>query len=279
MDDSRNSRNIALFGEKGQANIAAPKVTIVGAGGLGAPVAQELAYLGVFHYTLVDGDIVAVSDLNRLKGATLADVGEKKVVVTKRMIQSVQPAASVLDIDKWLVDAPEAITAADVVFGCLDKDIHRIDLIKLCTQAGVPFFDLATDVIADDDKLIYGGRILWSGNRQRCPFCMDLLDQEALRQDSMSPEQRADYDRIYGVPKNALGETGPSVVSINGVVASAAVTEFMASVTGLREPIALLTYRADQGTMRASLDAPAVGCPYCTRSLIVQPRAAPNVRG
>lgn len=267
MNAGRNSRNIALFGKEGQEKIAATKVTIVGAGGLGAPVTQDLAYLGVLDYTLVDGDVVTMSSLNRLKGATPADIGEKKVSVTKRLIESIQPQAKVLDIDKWLVDAPRAaIAGADVVFSCLDKDIHRVEAMKLCTAAGVPFFDLATDVITDENSLLYGGRVLWSGNGERCPFCMDLLDQEALRRDSMSPEQRADYDRIYGVPKTALNETGPSVVSVNGVVSSAAVTEFTAWVTGLREPKPLLTYRADQGSMRVSLDAPAEGCPYCSQA-------------
>jgi molybdopterin/thiamine biosynthesis adenylyltransferase len=265
MIEARNSRNIALFGSEGQTRIARTKVTIVGLGGLGAPLAQDLAYLGVLNYQLVDGDLVTPSSLNRLKGATPTDLGAKKVVVARRMIEAIQPTARVEDIDAWLLEAPpEAITDADVVFGCLDRDIHRVDLIKVCTEAGVPMFDLATDVVADGDALVYGGRVLWSGRGERCPYCMDLLDQEAMRRDSLTPAQRDDYDKIYGVPKHQLADTGPSVVSINGVVASAAVTEFMVWVTGLRAPRTLLTYRADQGSMRISLDRPAAGCPYCS---------------
>ncbi len=266
MTESRNSRNVALFGEEGQERITGTKVTIVGLGGLGAPVAEDLAYLGVLDYRLIDGDIVTASSLNRLKGATTTDVGKKKVVVAKTMIETIQPAADVKDIDGWLAEAPpEEIVQGDVVFGCLDKDIHRIELIKLCRQAGVPFFDLATDVINHDNKLVYGGRVLWSGHGDRCPYCMDLLDQEAMRRDNLTPDQRADYDKVYGVPKTELGGTGPSVVSINGVVASAAVTEFMVWVTGLRAPKPLLTYRGDQGSMRVCVDPPAEGCPYCSR--------------
>jgi hypothetical protein len=121
-------------------------------------------------------------------------------------------------------------------------------------------------VIKDESSLINGGRVLWTGHGDRCPFCMDLLDEEALRRESMSPEQRADYGGIYGVPENALGETGPSGVSINGVVASAAVTELMVWVAGLRAPKSLLTYRADQGGIRVSLDEPVEGCPYCSEA-------------
>src|SRR4029453_14795948 len=98
MTADRNTRNIALFGAEGQARIARTKVTIVGAGGLGAPAAQDLAYLGVLDYRLVDGDIVTTSRLNRMKGATPPDVGEKKVLVVERMIRAIQPTARVTPI-------------------------------------------------------------------------------------------------------------------------------------------------------------------------------------
>lgn len=264
MTSDRNSRNIALFGTAGQRRIADTKVAIVGNGGLGAPAAQDLAYLGVLDYRLIDGDVVTTTSLNRMKGATPQDVGEQKVVVVERMIKAIQPTANVTPIFGWLAGAAAAIAEADVVFGCLDKDIHRVQLIKLCAQAGVPFFDLATDTDDQHGPLTYGGRVLWSGDGERCPFCMDLLDQDAMRRDSLPAEARADYDKIYGVKTDDLDEYGPSVVSLNGVIASLAVTEFMVWVTGLRAPQPLLTYRAERGIVRMSLDAPVEGCPYCS---------------
>lgn len=85
-----------------------------------------------------------------------------------------------------------------------------------------------------------------------------------MTRDSMTPEQRAADARIYGVMRDALAGTGPMVVSVNGAVASIAVTEFMVYVTGLRQPAAQLTYRADQQAIRRSLDPPEEGCYYCT---------------
>jgi hypothetical protein len=72
----------------------------------------------------------------------------------------------------------------------------------------------------------------------------------------MSPDEREIDRRIYGVDRDALARAGPSVVSVNGVVASLGVTEFMAHVTGLREPVRQLTYRADLGTVTKLLDPP-----------------------
>lgn len=263
MNKDRNDRNIRLFGVEGQKRIAQLKVTVVGNGGLGGSVDQDLAYLGVLDYCLVDADDVTTTSLNRLKTATPADIGKKKVDVAKTMIEAIQPDARVKAIDKWIADAPEAIERADVVFGCLDKDIHRVELIKLCTSARVPFFDLATDVDDRHGSLTYGGRVLWSGEGDRCPFCMDLLDQDAMRRDSLPAAAREDHDRIYGIDQVDLDEGGPSVVSLNGVIASMAVMEFMVWVTGLRAPRELLTYRAERGIVRQCIDPPNDGCPYC----------------
>jgi molybdopterin-synthase adenylyltransferase len=262
MIDSRYSRNEALFGAEGQRLIAATKATIIGLGGLGCHVAQLLGYLGVIDYHLVDKDIVSESSMNRLIGAVPADVDTlAKVQGAERLIRTIHPDASVKPIQDWLESERGGVAIA--VFGCLDRDLHRVALIERCVASGVPFFDLATDT---DNRagLVYGGRVLFSGDRDRCPFCMDLLDQDELREDTMTAATGEAHDRIYGVDRDALDGTGPSVVSINGVVASLAVTEFMVWRTGLRAPNGLLTYRADQGGVRVSRDTPRDGCPFCS---------------
>jgi molybdopterin-synthase adenylyltransferase len=54
------------------------------------------------------------------------------------------------------------------------------------------------------------------------------------------------------------------VVSVNGVVASLAVTEFIAFVTDLRPPFAQLIYRGESGVVRRVLDEPQPGCYFCS---------------
>jgi hypothetical protein len=60
-----------------------------------------------------------------------------------------------------------------------------------------------------------------------------------------------------------LDQVGPSVVSINGVVASLAVTEFMLNVTGIRLAKRLLTYRGQMGVVTVKSEEPAPNCYYC----------------
>jgi hypothetical protein len=262
----RYSRNEGLFGAEGQRRIRETKVAIVGLGGLGSHVAQQLAHLGVENYGLVDFDIVTNSSLNRLVGAQEADVEgkTKKIAVAERMIKSIKADAAVHPEEARVTDAGvEAVIArADIVFGCLDRDLARLQLTELCARYGRTLFDLASDVNDEDDELRYGGRVVVCDSN-RCLACLALLDQREMARDSMSPDQREAHDRIYGVRSSALGETGPMVVSINGAVASIAVTEFMALVTGLRAPLTNLQYYAERQVVRRSTDQPAPDCYYC----------------
>lgn len=267
MADGRHSRNEALFGPEGQEKIAATRVTIIGVGGLGSHIAQQLACLGVATQTPVDFDIVTSSSMNRLVGAFDTDVAAKtkKVMVAKRMIEAINPGAVVASVDAKIdtAEAEAAIATADVVFGCLDRDLPRLELTELCSRYAKPLFDLATDTGGEGEDVWYGGRVVFA-NGAGCLVCRNLLDQQEMTRDSMTPEQREVHDRIYGVARGALGETGPMVVSINGVVASLAVTEFMVFVTGMREPVPHLIYRGHAATVGRNNDPPEPGCYFCT---------------
>lgn len=263
----RYSRNEGLFGTAGQAKIAATGVAIIGLGGLGSHVTQQLAHLGVRSYALIDFDHVTESSLNRLIGAIDADIAARtlKIDVAERVITGVQPDASINKINQPLTDpaAIAAISSADVVFGCVDRDIHRLDLTDIAARHAKPYFDLATDTAGDDHE-IYGGRVILADGTQ-CLVCLpEVLDQQAIALDRLDPDLLEAHNRIYGISSEALDRAGPAVVSINGVVASLAVTEFMARTTGLREPVKHLIYRADLGIVRRSNDRPAPDCYYCT---------------
>jgi molybdopterin-synthase adenylyltransferase len=162
-------------------------------------------------------------------------------------------------------DATQALTRADLVLGGLDNDAPRLHLIDLASQHQIIYIDAATDTHADAGPLVYGGRVVVAGIGPGCLFCLDQLDQRQIRQAAMTDEERTADAAIYGVPVDALDGTGPSVVTINGVVSLAA-TEAMIHLTGLRVPQKQLTYRADLGGVRINLDPPSRStCPYCAR--------------
>jgi molybdopterin/thiamine biosynthesis adenylyltransferase len=264
-DDTRYSRQVLLFGKDGQRRLAGKRVAIMGLGGLGAHVALQLSYLGVRHFVLADGDVVTESSLNRLVGATEADLTSKttKVAVAERQIRAIQPTAEVTGIPKPL-EAEEVratLAGADIVIGCLDDELARLHLLERASDRGIPYLDLATDT----GEGFYGGRVLFTLGDNGCLSCRDELDQQELARAAMDDEQRRAHDRIYGIPRSQIGETGPSVISLNGVVASLGVTEFMVWATGLRQPKPHLVYRGDLGIVTQNIDPPRPDCYYCTR--------------
>ena len=260
--ENRYSRQIALFGSEGQDRIATTSAAIVGIGGLGSHLAQQLAYLGVVDFILIDSDAVSMSNLNRLIGAEHTDVGALKVEVADREIRLVQPDATVdIAAAQFVADkAPEALKRADVLFGCVDDDVARLELVRHASVHALPYVDLASDVASTGE---FGGRVVFAKDGERCLSCLGELDQHALARAQMTEEQRAADDKIYGIERNALADSGPSVVSVNGVVASLAVTEFMVWRTGLREPAGYLNYRGDRGTVGSRADPKRTYCHYC----------------
>ncbi len=262
--EQRYQRHDDFFGKAGQELLGRTRVGIVGLGGLGSHVAQQLAYLGLSRLVLLDGKSVSLSNLNRLIGATQADAeeGTSKVYVAERLIKLIQPTADVESVQSDFDPGhpPPELSEVDVVFGCVDEDLPRLHLLEYCFPRGLPYIDLATDILPEGE---YGGRVVFGLGGKRCLICHDELDQHALARARMTPEQRAADDEIYGVKRGALDETGPSVVSLNGVIASLAVTEFAVWRTGLREPQGYLNYRADQGTVGRRADPTRSFCHYC----------------
>lgn len=259
----RYSRQEAFFGKAGQEQLAALKIAIVGLGGLGSHIAQQLAYLGVKHYALIDHDQVDRSNLNRLIGANEADIGTKKTEIAERLIKTVQPQARTQKIGEGLrsQQAFEAIERSDFVFGCVDNDGVRLILLELCCAHQRPYLDLATD---SPDAASFGGRAVFTGLGKGCPKCLNELDADEIDLYFSSPAQRAEKARIYGVSEAALEATGPSVVFLNGLVASMGVCEFASFVTGgIRPPFPYLVYRGEMGVVTRPPHKKEGTCYYC----------------
>jgi molybdopterin-synthase adenylyltransferase len=263
MSDERLSRNELLFGREAQTRLRQMHVAVVGLGGLGSHVVQQLAYLGVNRFTLVDHDVVEESNLNRLVGAGYADIGMKKVDIASRVIESIDPTVKVHAFFEMIeaIQVKSAVRRSDVIFGCVDRDLPRLELTDLSARGSLPYFDLASDT-GDNRRLWYGGRVVFS-NGSGCLSCLGLLDQEEMRRDLLSPEHRDAHDSAYGLDSAVLEGPGPSIVSVNGVVSSLAVTLFMEFVTGLSEPPRHLRYLGEQRVLRVSLDEPDPQCFYC----------------
>lgn len=264
--NNRFDRNIRLFGAEGQARLARARVGIVGLGGLGSHVVQQTAYLGTEQYVLVDHETLDETNLNRYVTAK-ADQARSQATKTSladSMIKSINPLASSIAVHAPLAShgAFSNLKTCDVVFGCLDDDGARFILNEFCLAYSKHYFDLATE-ISIEGTLSYGGRVCFVGDGPGCLSCLHLLDEDEVRRSLMTEGDKKNAAALYGIPVDDLAGSGPSVVSINGVVASLAVTEFMLCVTGIRRPNRLLNYHGSIGRVSAPNEAPAADCYYC----------------
>ncbi|TLN01388.1 HesA/MoeB/ThiF family protein, partial [bacterium] len=100
----RYSRHIILkeVGGKGQKKLFESKVLIIGAGGLGSPVALYLAAAGVGVIGIADADVVDLSNLQRQVIHHTADIGKPKVASAKEKMEAINPDVRVTTYQEWI---------------------------------------------------------------------------------------------------------------------------------------------------------------------------------
>ncbi len=138
----RYSRHILLdeLGIEGQERILSAHALVIGAGGLGSPVALYLASAGVGHITLVDHDTVDTTNLQRQIAHTLDRVGQRKVDSAQQAIQALNPDVHVTAIDEQADAAllDRLVAQADVVLDCCDNFATRQAVNRACMQHRKP---------------------------------------------------------------------------------------------------------------------------------------------
>jgi molybdopterin/thiamine biosynthesis adenylyltransferase len=145
MDDDqllRYSRHILLdeLGIEGQRRLLASHALVIGAGGLGSPVALYLGTAGVGTITIVDDDVVELTNLQRQIAHDLSRLGQPKAESARRSILDINPEvqvrARVQRADAALLDA--LVAQADVVLDCSDNFSTRQAVNAACVARARP---------------------------------------------------------------------------------------------------------------------------------------------
>ncbi|CDX45251.1 UBA/THIF-type NAD/FAD binding protein [Mesorhizobium sp. ORS 3359] len=121
-------RQEAAFGEPFNEKLRSLRVAIVGGGGTGSSVATLVARAGVGELIVIDGDLLEETNLNRVRGYRRCDVGESKAATLARYIRDLGLMLTVVAIEAYVNESPEAVDAissADLVFGCTDDVAGR----------------------------------------------------------------------------------------------------------------------------------------------------------
>jgi molybdopterin/thiamine biosynthesis adenylyltransferase len=151
----RYSRHILLdeIGIEGQARLLASHALVIGAGGLGSPAALYLASSGVGRITLVDDDVVDLTNLQRQIMHATARVGQPKAESGKQALMELNPEIDVVALRERAGPARllELACSASVVLDCSDNFATRHAVNRACVAAGVPL--VAGAVIRFDGQI------------------------------------------------------------------------------------------------------------------------------
>ena len=143
VDLERHSRHILLpqVGAEGQNKLSNSRVLCVGAGGLGSPVIQYLAAAGIGHLTIVDDDVVEISNLQRQVIHRTSDVGVPKAQSAQRYVNELDPNISV-DAIETRVDqnnAKELFEGHHLIVDGTDNIPTRYLIDETCKNLGIPW--------------------------------------------------------------------------------------------------------------------------------------------
>lgn len=231
---SRFDRNVRAFGPAMQQSLRDLQVGIVGCGGTGSSIAEQLVRLGVRHFTLIDPDTVSESNLTRLYGSTANDVGRAKVEVVADHIRTIALDAECTMIQGMITLQPIALalTSADLVFGCTDDNAGRLVLSRLSTYLLTPVVDVGVLISSGEGGKVSDitGRITILVPGSACLVCRDRIDLQRAAAELMTPDERRRLQDEGYAP--GLGDVEPAVVPFTTAVGSAAVTELLERIVG-----------------------------------------------
>jgi molybdopterin/thiamine biosynthesis adenylyltransferase len=258
------NRQIRAFGEDIQRVLRGLHIGIVGVGGTGSPLAEQLYRLGVGRLSLFDGDTLEETNLNRVYGSTLSDVGTAKVLIAKRHLDAIGLPTIVDAIPRPITEEETArrLRECDVVFGCTDKQIPRAILMMLAIKYSIPVLDMGVLIDSLDQQILgVHGRITSLLPGESCLFCRGRISPEAMRVEALNPEERAGQVQEGYAPE--LDEPAPSVISFTSAVASFAVTELLHRLTGFmgaERNSSEILIAFDQSRIRKNRVEPREGC-------------------
>lgn len=234
-------RHAQAFGKGTSRALRDLTIAIIGCSGTGSIVAEQLARLGVGRIVPVDPDVVEEKNLNRMlnSGKEDAYLARHKVHVVAKAIarmglnQEVLPLA----INLMSKEAVQAVAECDVVFGCMDGAEGRHLLNRIATFYNLPYFDVGVRLDADGnggiDRIAGGIHYLQPGRSSlfsRGVYDMGRVDAESMRR--INPEvYRRQVNEGY---LRGVEEDRPAVISINMLMASLVVNEFLARIHPFR---------------------------------------------
>lgn len=224
----RYSRHILLteFGVEGQQRLLSAHALVVGAGGLGSPVALYLASAGVGRITICDGDSVDLTNLQRQIVHRTASVGTPKVASARDTMLALNPEITVAPLTERIAGErmDELVRAVDIVVDGSDNFATRHALNRACVKHAKP--------------LVSGAAVRFDGQVS----VFDFRNPDAACYACLFPEEGANED----VPCAVMGVFAP----VTGIVGTIQAAEALKVLAGIGETLSGRLLLLDALTMQ-----------------------------
>jgi hypothetical protein len=248
-------RQSRLFGDAGQAILGRARVAVVGVGGIGSLVAQQLGRLGVGEVILIDYDRLELSNVSRVVGSKptlmlrlierfadgspwkrwLQRFAPRKIDIAARVVAEpgfTHPRSVFGSVVKQSIAA--TLTDCDFIFLAGDEHTARLVVNEIGHQYLTPFVQLGTKVPVDVNTGVIGEvfaveRAIWPD--VGCLWCNGLISRGRLETEGKSEKQRKAQRYVNDAIVRA-----PSVISLNSTAAALGVNTFLFYMTGLHDP-------------------------------------------
>jgi molybdopterin/thiamine biosynthesis adenylyltransferase len=259
-------RQILAFGSKGQAILSNTKIAVVGLGGTGSPVAEQLVRMGVKNIVLIDPDFLDPSNITRVYGSSYGDAYKRmvhlyrqrkkkisKVELITKHLKKIKPEVYIQPIQDSIVktDAAKSLLDCDLIFCCTDEHWGRSVVNQVAYQYLIPVIDMGVRIDAKDNKIRGAfGSVQMLRPDKPCLWCYEFLSADRIRTESLPDHERKSLLREGYVQD--IDSAAPSVISLTTTIAGHAVTAFLQLMTDFMGPagdISRLNYFIMEGTV------------------------------
>jgi molybdopterin/thiamine biosynthesis adenylyltransferase len=209
-------------------------VAVVGCGGTGSCVAEQLVRLGVRDILIVDPDHFEESNLTRVYGSNESDIPSAplKTDIVERNLRAINSAVVVSKESVSIISRKTVarLVDRDIIFGCTDNESSRAVLNRLAYQYFVPVIDVGTRIVAAGGNIVgAAGRVSMVGPSLPCLWCGYHLDATRIRAETMDSHERGKLEREGYI--EGVDEVAPAVISLNSTVASLSLTMLIGALT------------------------------------------------
>ena len=191
----RYSRHILLaeLGIEGQERLLGARALIIGAGGLGSPIALYLAAAGVGHLTICDGDAVDLTNLQRQIAHASASIGKNKAQSAAGSAHAINPEIDIVAIPRQVTarDLQELVGAADVVLDASDNFATRHAVNRACVAQRKPLVSGAA--------VRFDGQVSVFDLREPASPCYHCLFPDSSEADEMRCAENGVFAPLVGI--------------------------------------------------------------------------------